>query len=47
MNTHFYEHMHVYLIPMSTSEKLSRFDFKIHKVGHQKYLVVDGDVVSH
>jgi hypothetical protein len=23
MNTHFYEHMHVYLIPMSTSEKLS------------------------
>jgi hypothetical protein len=25
---------------MSTSEKLSRFDLKIHEVGHQEHLTV-------
>jgi hypothetical protein len=32
---------------MSTFKKLSRFDLEIHKVGHQEYFTIDGDVVSH
>jgi hypothetical protein len=39
--------MHVYSIPMSTSEKLSRFDLKIHEFGHQERIAVDRDVASH
>jgi hypothetical protein len=44
MSTQFYEHTHVHLTPMSTSERLSRFDLKIHEVSHQELLTVDGDV---
>jgi hypothetical protein len=32
---------------MNTSERLNRFDFEIHEVGHQERLIVDGDIVSH
>jgi hypothetical protein len=47
MITHSYEHTYVHRIPMSTYEKLSRFDLEIHKVGHQERLAVDWDVASH
>jgi hypothetical protein len=47
MSTHLYKYTHVYLIPMSISEKLSRLDLDIHEVSHQERLVVDGDVASH
>jgi hypothetical protein len=30
-----YEHTHIHNILMSTSEKLNRFNFEIHEVGHQ------------
>jgi hypothetical protein len=45
MSTHPYEHTHH--IPISTSERLSRFDIDIHEGGHQERLAVDGDVASH
>jgi hypothetical protein len=32
---------------MSASERLSRLDLEIHKVGHQERLTVDGDITSH
>jgi hypothetical protein len=47
MSTHPYEYMHAQLTPMSTSERLSRFDFEIYEVGHQERLAVDGDIASH
>jgi hypothetical protein len=47
MSTHPCEYIHAYPTPMSTSERLSRFDLKIHEVGHQKCSAVDGDVASH
>jgi hypothetical protein len=47
MSTHPYEHTYVHSTPMSTSERLSRFDLEIHEVGHQERLAVDGDVASH
>jgi hypothetical protein len=47
MSTHPYEHTHVYVIPMTTSERLSRLDLEIHEVDHQECLAVDGDVVSY
>jgi hypothetical protein len=31
---------------MITSERLSRSDFEIHKVGHRERIAVDGDVTS-
>jgi hypothetical protein len=34
MNTYIYEHMHIHIIFISTSKKLSRLDFEIYKVGH-------------
>jgi hypothetical protein len=37
---------HTHPIPMSTSEKLSRFDLKIHEIGHQERLAVNDDVTS-
>jgi hypothetical protein len=46
-DTHLYEHMYAHLIPMHTFEKLSRLDFEIHEVGHQKYFTVDRNVVFH
>jgi hypothetical protein len=46
-STDLYEHTHAYPTPMSTSERLSRLDLKIHKVSHQERLTVDGDVTSH
>jgi hypothetical protein len=42
MNTHTYKHTYTHTISMSTSKILSRFDLKIYKVDHQKYLIVDG-----
>jgi hypothetical protein len=47
MNTHSYEYTHVHPISMSTSERVSRFDPKIHEIGHQERLTIDGDVASH
>jgi hypothetical protein len=32
---------------MTTSERLSRFDLKIHEVDHQERLAIDRDVASH
>jgi hypothetical protein len=32
---------------MSIFERLSQFDLKIHKVGHQERIAVDEDVASH
>jgi hypothetical protein len=46
-NTYPYEYTHIHPILMSTSERLSRLDLEIHKVGHQKRLPIDGDVASH
>jgi hypothetical protein len=40
--THPYAHTHAYPTPMSTSERLSRFDLEIHEIGHQERLTVDG-----
>jgi hypothetical protein len=31
---------------MNTSERLSRLDLEIHKIGHQERIVVNGDVAS-
>jgi hypothetical protein len=36
MSTHPYEYTHTHPTPMSTSERLSRLDLKIHKVGYQE-----------
>jgi hypothetical protein len=36
-----------YITLMNISEKLSQFDFKIHEVGHQEPIIIDGDVVFH
>jgi hypothetical protein len=46
MITHPYEHMHAHYILMIISKRLSRFDFEIYEVGHQKCLAVDEDVIS-
>jgi hypothetical protein len=35
------------LTPMSTFKRLSRFNLKIHEVGHQERITIDEDVVSH
>jgi hypothetical protein len=32
---------------MSTFERLSQLDLKIHEVGHQERLVVDEDIASY
>jgi hypothetical protein len=45
--THHYEHMDTHPTSMSTSERLSQLDLKIHEVGHQEHLAVDGDIASH
>jgi hypothetical protein len=47
MNTHSYENTYAHPTLMSTSKRLSRLNFEIHKVGHQECLTVDGDVASH
>jgi hypothetical protein len=47
MSIHSYEYTYAHHILMSIFERLSQFDLKIHKVGHQKRLTVDGDVASH
>jgi hypothetical protein len=47
MSTHPYEYTYAHPTPVSTSERLSQLDLKIYEVGHQEYLVVDGDVTSH
>jgi hypothetical protein len=39
--------IHAHPIPMHTSERLSRFDLKIHEVNHQERLVIDKDVTYH
>jgi hypothetical protein len=41
--THPYEHTHAYpATPMSIFKRLSRLNFKIHKVGHHERLAIDG-----
>jgi hypothetical protein len=47
MSTHPYEHTHTHSTSVSTSERLSRLDIEIHKIGHQERITVDGDVASH
>jgi hypothetical protein len=47
MNTHSYEYIHIHPISKSKSERVSRLDPKIHEVGHQERLTVDGNVASH
>jgi hypothetical protein len=47
MSTYTYEHVYTHPIPMSISEKLSRLNLKIHEVGHQECIAVDGGIVSH
>jgi hypothetical protein len=44
-----YSYKHTYAHPtgMSTSERLNWVDLKIHKVGHQEHLTVDGNVTSY
>jgi hypothetical protein len=32
---------------MSNSERLNRFDLKIHEVDYQERLAVDGDIAFH
>jgi hypothetical protein len=46
ISAHLYKYIRIHLTSMSTSERLSRFNFEIHKVDYQKSLIVDGDVVS-
>jgi hypothetical protein len=41
---HLYKYTYVQSISISTSEILSQFDLKIHKVGHQECIAVDEDV---
>jgi hypothetical protein len=41
MIIHTYEHTHVHPTHMSTFERLSRLDIKIHEVGHQERIAVD------
>jgi hypothetical protein len=47
MSIYSYEHTYAHLIFINTFKRLSRFNFEIHKVGHQKCLTIDGDTVSH
>jgi hypothetical protein len=42
-----YEHSYAHFTYMSTFERLSRLDLKIHEVNHQERLTVDGDVTFH
>jgi hypothetical protein len=39
--------IYVHTIFKSTSEKLSWLDLKIHEVGQQEHIVINGDVTSH
>jgi hypothetical protein len=47
MSTHSYKYIYIHHIPINTFERLDRVDLKIHKVGHQECLTIDGDVASH
>jgi hypothetical protein len=47
MNTHPSKYTYVHHIPINTSERLSRLDFKIHEFNHQECLAVNEGVVSH
>jgi hypothetical protein len=47
MSTHPYEHTHTHSTSVSTSERLSRLDIEIHKIGHQERITVDEDVASY
>jgi hypothetical protein len=38
---------HAHFTLMSTSERLTQLNLKIHEVGHQECLAVDGNVASH
>jgi hypothetical protein len=44
MNIYFYKHVHS--THMNTSETLSQLHLKIHEVGYQERITIDGDVVS-
>jgi hypothetical protein len=47
INTHLYEHIYAHSILMSTSERLSRLDLEIHKVGHKERLTINGNITYH
>jgi hypothetical protein len=42
----FYEYIYIYPISMSIFERLDRFNFEIHEVGHSEHLTVDRDHLS-
>jgi uncharacterized membrane protein len=42
-----YINTHTHLISMSTFERSSQFNIKIHKVDHQERLTVNGYITSH
>jgi hypothetical protein len=44
---HPYEHTNAHPTLMSTSERLSQFNFEIHEVSHQECFAVDEDVASY
>jgi hypothetical protein len=46
MITYPYEYMYVHLTSINTFIRLTRLDLKIHEVGHQECLAVDGDIIS-
>jgi hypothetical protein len=47
INIYSYERMYVHPTLMSTSKRLSQFDFEIYEVGQQERLAVYRDVVSY
>jgi hypothetical protein len=47
MSIHFYEHTYTQPIPMSTSERLSQLDLKIHEVDYQERIIINEDITSH
>jgi hypothetical protein len=47
ISTHFYKHTYAHPTGMSIFERLNWVDLKIHKVGHQEHLTVDGNVTSY
>jgi hypothetical protein len=39
--------IYTYTIPLSISERLSRFGLEIHEVSHQEQFTVDENITSH
>jgi hypothetical protein len=47
INIYLYKHTHKHSISMSTFKRLSQFNLKIHKIGHQECIAVNRDITSH